>query len=272
MPVRRAVYASDRGFYPSSRSTLLQMLGEFVPRREDAAPAIAVVAPHAGYIFSGAVAGAVYSRVVVPDDVIVLSVNHGRSPGAEFALFDEGTWQTPIGDVPVATELVAAISAACPMVQADCDAHAMEHSGEVHVPFLKHRNAHVRMAAVCIMRSSLPVLQEFGAGLARAVERLGRDVLLVASTDMTHFEPEHVASEKDHKVIDKILELDEAAMMDTVERLRVSMCGHDPVAAGLAYAKARGATVAELVDYKTSADSPYGNRAEVVGYAGLIIR
>jgi len=272
MPVRKAAYASDQGFYPSNRDTLLRMLEELSPERADAAPALAAVAPHAGYIFSGAVAGAVYSRVVVPDDVVLLSVNHGRSPGAELALFDEGTWQTPIGDVPVATELVAAISAACPMVQADCDAHAMEHSGEVHVPFLRHRNPGVRLASICIMRSSLPVLQEFGAGLARAVEHLGRDVLVVASTDMTHFEPEHVASEKDHQVIDNILALDEVAMMHTVERLVVSMCGHDPVAAALAYAKARGATGAELVDYKTSADSPYGNRAEVVGYAGIIIR
>jgi len=271
MPTRRAVFASDHGFYPSSRGTLLAMLEELVPERDDAAAAVAVVAPHAGYVFSGGVAGAVYSRVVVPDAVILLSVNHGRSPGAEFALFDEGAWQTPLGDVPVATELVAAIAAECPTVAADCDAHAMEHSGEVHLPFLKHRNADVRIAPICIMRSSLPRLQEFGAGLARAAERLGQPVLLVASTDMTHFEPHEVASKKDHEVIDEILALDEAAMMEVVERRRVSMCGHDPVAAALAYAKARGATKAELVDYKTSGDTPYGSRAEVVGYAGIII-
>ena len=273
MPVRRAVFASDtRGFYPSSRPTLLQMLEEYVPERDDAAEAIAIVAPHAGYVFSGGVAGAVYSRVVVPNDVILLSVNHGRSPGAEFALFDEGTWETPLGDVHIATELVAAITAACPMVRPDCQAHSAEHSGEVHVPFLKFRNPGVHIAPINIMRSSLEALQEFGKCLAQAADQIGRPVLLVASTDMTHFEAHDVAARKDHEVIEHILALDEAAMMDTVHRLHVSMCGHDPVAAGLAYAKARGATAAELVEYKTSGDSPYGGRAEVVGYAGIIVR
>lgn len=272
MPVRPAAFASAHGFYPSNRMKLIDMLESLVPSREDAAEATAVVAPHAGYVFSGGVAGEVYSRVVVPDDVILLSVNHGRSPGAEFALFDEGAWETPIGQVPIAAELVQAIVDNCPMVEADPQAHAAEHSGEVHLPFLRFRNEHVRIAPINIMRSSLPALRELGQALARAAEAFGGPVLLVASTDMTHFEPHEVAHEKDHKVIEKIVALDEQGMWDTVERLRVSMCGHDPVAAGIAYAKARGATAAELVDYKTSADSPYGSRDEVVGYAGIIIR
>ena len=272
MPVRKAVFASDHGFYPSTRSALLRMLEGFMPERDDVAPAVAVVAPHAGYVFSGAVAGAVYSRVVVPNDVILLSVNHGRSPGAEFALFDEGRWETPLGDVPIATELVAAITAECPMVKADPDAHAYEHSGEVHLPFLKFRNPDVHIAPINIMQSSLPALREFGLALARAAGRLDRPVLLVASTDMTHFEPDKAARERDHLVIEKILALDEAAMWETVRRHHISMCGHDPVAAGIVYAKARGAATAELIDYKTSADSGLAGADEVVGYAGIIIR
>jgi len=272
MPVRKAVFASDHGFYPSNRALLLQMLERFMPPREDASPAVAVVAPHAGYIFSGGVAGAVYARVTVPDAVILLSVNHGRSPGAEFALFDEGRWETPIGDVPIATELVAAVVSECPMVASDPGAHAHEHSGEVHLPFLKHRNENVHLCPICIERSSLGALREFGLGLARAVERFGRPVLLVASTDMTHFEPHDAAKEKDHLVIEKILALDEVGMWDTVRRHHVSMCGHDPVAAGIVYAKARGATAGELADYKTSGDSGHASRDEVVGYAGIIIR
>jgi hypothetical protein len=122
------------------------------------------------------------------------------------------------------------------------------------------------------MRSSLPSLRGLGEGLAKAAGRCGRSVLLVASTDMTHFEPYEAAKEKDHLVIDKILELDEVGMWDTVRRHRVSMCGHDPVAAAIVYAKARGATEAELVDYKTSGDSPQGSRSQVVGYAGIIIK
>ena len=270
MPLRRAFRAGQ--FYPGSRDGLLQSLESMVPKDRDKVEAAAVIAPHAGYVFSGGVAGDVYSRVVMPDDVIVLSVNHGWSPGAEFALFDEGAWETPIGDVPIAAELVAAVKAACPMVTVDCDAHAREHSGEVHVPFLKHCNPNVRIVPICVMRSSLPALRELGRGLAQAVATFGQPVLLVASTDMTHSEPHYTASEKDHKVIERILELDEEGMWDTVRRLQVSMCGHDPVAAGLVYAKERGATTAELVDYKTSGDSPGGDRGSVVGYAGIIIR
>ncbi len=272
MPVRRATFASEHGFYPSSRSTLLKMLEGLMPEQEDVGPAVAVVAPHAGYVFSGGVAGAVYSRVIVPNDVILLSVNHGRSPGAEFALFDEGRWETPLGDVPIATELVAAIIAECPMVQADPPAHAYEHSGEVHVPFLRYRNPNVHIAPINIMQSSLPALREFGLALARAADRVDRPVLLVASTDMTHFEPALAARERDYLVIERILALDEGAMWDTIRRHRVSMCGHDPVAAGIVYAKARGAAAAELVDYKNSADSGLAGPEEVVGYAGIIIR
>jgi len=272
MPTRPAVFANAHGFYPSDRRTLLRMLEEFVPSRADAAPAAAVVAPHAGYVFSGGVAGEVYSRVVVPDDVILLSVNHGRSLGAEFALFDEGLWETPLGPVPISDGLVQAIRQHCPMVEADPDAHAAEHSGEVHVPFLRYRNEGVRIAPINILQSSLPALRQLGQALARAADAFGGPVLLVASTDMTHFEPDAAAREKDHKVIEKILALDEEAMWNTVRRFDVSMCGHDPVAAGLAYAKARGATTAELVGYQTSGDSPYGSRDEVVGYAGIIIR
>jgi AmmeMemoRadiSam system protein B len=157
------------------------------------------------------------------------------------------------------------------MVTADCHAHSAEHSGEVHVPFLKYRNEGVHIAPINIMRSTLPRLQEFGGSLAEAIERLGRPVLVVASTDMTHFEPHEAATEKDHVVIEKILALDETDMWNTVQRLHVSMCGHDPVAACLACAKSLGATTAELVDYKTSGDSPYAGREQVVGYAGIII-
>jgi AmmeMemoRadiSam system protein B len=130
----------------------------------------------------------------------------------------------------------------------------------------------VRIAPINILQSSLPALQQLGQALARAADAFGKPVLLVASTDMTHFEPDASAREKDHKVIEKILALDEEAMWHAIQRFGVSMCGHDPVAAGIAYAKARGAAAAELVDYQTSGDSPYGSRDEVVGYAGFIIR
>ena len=288
MPVRRAVYASDwQGFYPSSRGALLRMLEEFVPSGEDAAEALAVVAPHAGYVFSGAVAGAVYARVVVPNDVILLSVNHGRSPGAEFALFDEGAWETPLGSVPIATELVAAIVAECPAVEADPGAHGGEHSAEVQVPFLKYRNPSVHIAPICIMHTTADAAIALGKGLAKAAKRLARPVLVVASTDLSHEQPRPAPSgggflsgenlaqfvhDQDQKVIEQILALDAKGLWETRDREHVSMCGYAPVTAALACAKARGATTAELVDHKSSVDSPGGRYDYIVGYAGVIIR
>jgi len=286
MPVRRATFAGDYGgFYPSSRGALLRMLEEFVPEDEATREALAIVAPHAGYVFSGPVAGAVYARVVVPDDVILLSVNHGRSPGAEFALFDEGAWETPLGQVPIATELVAAIVADCPLAQADPGAHAAEHSGEVQVPFLKHRNDGVHIAPICIGRTTASKAVALGEGLAQAAERLGRPVLVVASTDLSHEQPrpapdggvlsgENLAEfvrQQDRKVIDQMLALDPQGLWETRERERVSMCGFAPVTAALAYAKARGATEADLVEHRTSVDAPGGRYDYIVGYAGVIV-
>ena len=281
MPVRRPVFA-EHGWYPLNRAALVQMLEEFVPERDDAAPALAIVAPHAGYVFSGPVAGEAYSRVVVPDDVILLSVNHWTSHAPEFALFDAGTWQTPLGDVPIATELVAAIVAESNIVEVDYRVHMNEHSGELHLPFLQHRNPGVRIAPVCISAWRLPMVRELGAALARAAARVARPVLVVASTDMSHedarpgVEGERLVEfvkAQDQKAIDKILALDEEGLWDTVQEEHVTMCGYASVTAALVCSKARGATEAVLAAYGTSADSMHGRgHGKVVGYAGIIIR
>ncbi len=285
MPLRPPVHADDR-WYPSRRAELIRRLTEFVPERDDACEAVAVVAPHAGYDYSGAVAGAAYARVVVPGDVVLLSLHHRPSSGPAFALFDEGVWQTPLGDVPIATQLVAAIAAECPMVEADCRVHFDEHSGELHVPFLQFRNPHVRIAPICITHATAASACELGESLARAVERLGRPALLVASTDLSHEQPQRAPSgagilsgenlrdyvcRQDDKVLDRILALDAKGLWETREREGVTMCGFAPVTAALAYAKARGATRAELVEHTTSADVS-GSYHYIVGYAGVIIR
>jgi len=194
---------------------------------------------------------------VVPGDVVLLSLHHRPSSGPAFALFDEGVWQTPLGDVPIATELVAAIAAECPMVEADCRVHFDEHSGELHVPFLQFRNPHVRIAPICITHATAASACELGESLARAVERLGRPVLLVASTDLSHEQPQRAPSG--------------AGILSGENLEGVTMCGFAPVTAALAYAKARGATRAELVEHTTSADVS-GSYHYIVGYAGVIIR
>lgn len=279
MPVRRAVFAEE-GWYPASRAALVRILEEFVPRRNDAVPAIALVAPHAGYQFSGPVAGQAYARVVVPDEVIILSVNHRTPHAPEFALYDEGAWHTPLGDVPIATDLVAAITAEATMVEVDCRVHYNEHSGELQVPFLQHRNLRVRIAPVCISSNRAAMVREFAAALARAADRLGRPVLLVASSDFSHEQPTGArygqrlidyVREQDRKVIERILALDEPGLWRTIATEHVTMCGYAPVAAAITYAKARGATCAELVAQATSADAT-GHADYVVGYAGIIIR
>jgi len=280
MPIRRAVFAEE-GWYPSSRAALAQMLAEFVPERADAAPAVALVAPHAGYAFSGPVAGEAYARVVVPDEAIILSVNHRTPHAPEFALFDEGAWHTPLGDAPIATDLVAAIVAEATMAEVDYRVHNNEHSGELQVPFLQHRNPQVRIAPVCISSTRPAMVREFAAALARAADRVGRPVLLVASSDLSHEQPTgdrrgpkliQYVRDQDTKVIERILALDEPGLWRTIATEDVTMCGYAPVAAAIAYAKARGATRAELAAQATSADATGGRADYVVGYAGIVIR
>lgn len=231
---------------------------------------IAVVSPHAGYIYSGGVAGAVLSSVTIPDTVLVLGPGHG-SIRPVFAVQDEGAWETPLGEVPIETKLARALLEACPSCRSDAKAHEKEHSLEVQIPFLQHFNPGVSIVPVCVSHvASYQDLAGLGRAVADTVRVFGRDVLILASTDMSHYVSRAEAREKDGLAIDRILALDPEGLFRTVVQEDISMCGFQPVTAALVAARELGAVKAELVRYATSGDVTGDDRG-VVGYAGLRI-
>ena len=268
-------------FYPADPGALRRKLADVMPPASRA-PARAALAPHAGYDHSGRVAGAVYARIDVPRDVVLVAFHH-RGQGARFGAWARGAWRTPLGDAPVAEDLVRRIMDAAPEVVADESAFAREHSGEVQLPFLQMARPDVRIAPLSVNaweggESGRAELARFGAALATAV----RGELVVATTDLTHCgegygnappdgrTPAEWARSQDRRVLDALAGLDEAAFWDAV-RGGMTMCGVGPTAAMIAFARARGSTSAEIVSYATSADDePDADRA--VGYPGVVIR
>ena len=256
-------------FYPGSESALRQMLAEMVPSVRDRKPALGVMSPHAGFIYSGQVAGKTLAGVQIPEEVIILGPNH-HGFGHPAAVFDQGGWATPLADTPVAERLTALILEQCPMTAADPTAHRSEHSLEVQLPILQFLSPGVRIAPICIGHLPLEVLLQMGEGLAAAIKAAGREVLIVASSDMTHFEPGEVARRKDHLAIDRVLALDPVGLYETVLSNRISMCGVLPTVVMLQAVRCLDAQRTELVDYTNSGDVT-GDQSDVVGYAGIRI-
>jgi AmmeMemoRadiSam system protein B len=183
----------------------------------------------------------------------------------------EGEWETPLGLVPLDTALADALRKACPALAEDASAHRFEHSLEVQLPFLRHLRPDLRIVPIAVSAGGYGPLEELGKALASAVAARAPRPLLVASTDLNHYEPETIGRVKDRKAIDAILALDARGLYDTVRRERISMCGYGPTVALLTAARALGAQKAELIRYATSGDIT-GDRSGVVGYAGIVVQ
>ena len=257
-------------FYPRDPETLEREVSSFFVSGVDKKEAVGVVSPHAGYFYSGKVAGMVFSRVIIPPTVVILGPNH-RGVGGDVAVAARGSWEMPLGTVPIDEDLAGAILESSKSAADDDRAHALEHSLEVQVPFMQASRPDFSLVPIAVGRLTLPECLTFGRELAVAISAHTRDVLIVASTDMTHYEPADVAEKKDRMVIDQILRLDPDGVYQTVRDNRITMCGVIPVTIMLAAAKERGAKDAELVGYMTSGDAS-GDYRSVVGYAGVIVR
>jgi len=258
-------------FYPGSEASLVQTLKNLVPgiQPEERKQALAVVSPHAGYIYSGGVAGETFGQVQVPENVIILGPNH-TGQGAPVALMDQGAWDMPMGQVPVNKELAVQIAKKSPLVEIDDVAHRFEHSLEVQVPFLQYMQKDLTIAPIVVSHVSYETCAAVGHGLAAAIKDFGKPVLIVASTDMTHYESRQSASAKDGLALDRIRALDPEGLYNTVVGKRISMCGIMPTAVTLIAALALGAKKAELIRYTDSGETS-GDTAHVVGYAGFVI-
>ncbi len=257
-------------FYPASPSQLEEMIQSMVDENAEKVEAIGLVSPHAGYPYSGPVAGATISRIKFKDTFIIMGPNH-TGIGKPLSIMTEGTWKTPLGKVEIDSELAKQILASCSPLEEDNEAHQHEHSIEVQLPFLQYFQRDIKLVPIIISHASSDTYREMGKGLAKAIKELNREVVIIASSDMTHYEPQEQAKEKDTQVIEAILDLNEDELLRRVDELNISMCGYAPTAVLISTAKELGAAKAELVKYQTSGDTT-GDYSAVVGYAGIIIK
>jgi AmmeMemoRadiSam system protein B len=251
-------------FYPGSPTRLAAEVDGFLRPIGVRTAARGLVAPHAGYVYSGAIAGEVYRRVEIPPRVIVLGPNH-TGLGPQVSLWPGGSWRTPLGEVPIDDALTDALLEA-PGVELDDQAHLHEHSLEVQIPFLQRARPDVAVAALCLGPLSFEGCEKLGKAVGAAAAAAG--ALVVASSDMSHYVTATVARAKDQLAIDRMLALDPSGLYEVVRREQISMCGFIPATVMLVAAREMGATRAELLRYGHSGEVT-GDVDQVVGYAAI---
>jgi MEMO1 family protein len=232
--------------------------------------AIGCIAPHAGYMYSGHVAGAVFARIEIPRLCIVLCPNH-TGIGQPLAIVSDGAWETPLGEVPIAAVPATALKQRFPALQEDSAAHRAEHAAEVELPFLQLLQPELSIVPIALGTRRFEILDQLGSAIADVVAAQSEPVLIIASSDMNHYEPDAVTRVKDHRAIERILTLDPQGLHEVVTQQEISMCGFGPAVAMLTAGRQLGAKSAELVKYATSGDIS-GDRNMVVGYAGVIVK
>ena len=268
-PVRHPAVAGR--FYPRDGNSLRQEICTYLSQTPGQAPirALACIVPHAGYMYSGHVAGAVFAALEIPQLCLVMCPNH-TGVGRALAIISGGAWETPLGNVTIDRTFAAALKQRCPVLQEDSTAHRSEHAAEVELPFLQMRQPELKFVPIALGTGQFDVLAELGEAIADVIAAQNAQVLIVASSDMNHYESDAITRVKDHGAIEPILRLDARALYDAVTQQHISMCGFGPAVAMLTAAKKLGATSAELVKYATSGDVS-GDRDLVVGYAGIIV-
>jgi AmmeMemoRadiSam system protein B len=270
-------------FYPGRAEELLREVRDYTSPAETSVKtgrttAIGCVAPHAGYMYSGGVAGAVYSCLEIPEHCVILCPNH-TGKGRPLAVMASTTWQTPLGEVAADEEIGARLLRRFPALQEDSAAHRAEHAIEVQLPFLQALQQGLKIVPIAIGTSDFDVLRGLGEALAEVIadrheedqeEDQEEKVLIVASSDMNHYESDAVTRVKDHKAIERVLAMDARGLWEVVMNEDITMCGFGPTIVMLTAAKLLGAASATLVKYATSGDVS-GDYASVVGYAGIIV-
>ena len=268
--VRNPVVAGR--FYPGSRESLAKEVSRLIsPSAEKKEDAIGVISPHAGYAYSGSVAGVTLSSIGSKPTYVIMGPNH-TGLGSPFSLSTSDSWATPLGIVKINKTLAGRILKNCPEIVEDEFAHTGEHSIEVQLPILQALQNEFTIVPIVISSGSIEQYRKIGQAIAKSIKelKLEKDVAIIASSDMTHYESQDSARAKDFEAIDAILKLDEEALVERVGRLDITMCGCAPAAIMIVAAKALGAKKTKLVKYQTSADVS-GDYSSVVGYAGIII-
>jgi MEMO1 family protein len=257
-------------FYPANPKELAAQLKRLTQneRTAEKVRVRACLVPHAGYMYSGAVAGAVFANLVLPKKILLLGVRH-YPRGEALAILSEGAWRTPLGDVPIDGALAAALRRECPLLREDSVAHSQEHSLEVELPFLQVLAPEFSFVPVAVGTLQFDDLVATGEGIARVLRQSNEEILVVTSSDMNHYEDDQTTRTKDGKAIDRMLQLDTKGLYEVCRAEKISMCGLGPAITMLRAMNSLGVTKAELLCYATSGDIT-GDRSAVVGYAGMV--
>ena len=267
METRNAVVAGQ--FYPGTPETLKSTIMEMIDEEADKQKALGIIVPHAGYMYSGRVVGATLSRIQFTDSFIIIGPSH-TGLGKPLSIMTEGIWETPLGSIEVDTELATEILDACKKLEKDSRAHNFEHAIEVQLPFLQYFKSDVKIIPIVLGYAKIEEYKDIGKGIARALKKTGRDAVIMVSSDMNHYEPQHVTKDKDSLAIEAMLDLDEDELISRVRENNITMCGIAPAMSMITAVKELGASRGELVMYRTSGDTT-GEIDSVVGYAGIII-
>lgn len=232
---------------------------------------IGVVCPHAGYMYSGPVAAHAYHKLAAdgrPDVVVIFCPNH-TGFGSALALMNEGVWRTPFGDVEIDTAAANQILSEASIIDVDDGAHAREHSVELQLPFLQYLyGTAFKLVPICFLMQDLESSRDVGLAVSKVLS--GKNALVIASTDMTHYESQRSAERKDKMAIDAVTKLDAERYYSLVESYNISTCGYGPTVAAITAAKKLGASEGQLLFYRTSGDVT-GDLSAVVGYASIAL-
>jgi AmmeMemoRadiSam system protein B len=245
------------------------MLKSFCPNISSKRDVIGLMVPHAGYIYSGAIAGQTYDKVNVPDRVILLGPNH-HGVGHSGAVYATGSWTTPLGQIFIDENLAQQLLDASEYLQSDTRAHQAEHSLEVQVPFIQYLNPQAELVPICLSYQPLLQLLAIAETIAAIIRNSDNPVLLIASTDMTHFESAETAKRKDQIALDCVAQMDAEGLFKTVVERQISMCGFIPTVILLKVAKLLGCKRSEITVYGNSGDVTK-DYSDVVAYAGALI-
>ena len=265
--IREPVVAGQ--FYPDSPAQLRKLIKGMVDETSEKLEVIGLVLPHAGYIYSGPVVGAVLSRVQLKGTAVILCPNHtGR--GKLFSLMVEGSWKTPLGQVEIDAELAKRVLDESRYLEQDTAAHVYEHAIEVQLPFLQYFKSDIKIVPIVLAQANGETYITIGREIARAISGLQREAVVIASSDMTHYESQESAKKKDDQAIRAMLELNENDLLRRIGQFDISMCGYGAAASMLAAVRELGAGRAELMKYQTSGEAS-GDYSSVVGYAGIAV-
>jgi len=265
--IRKAVVSGQ--FYPQEKKQLVGIIEKYATPPSTKIDALGIILPHAGYRYSGKVAVTTAAAVLPKKRIVMLGPNH-TGLGRQCGLWEKGSWITPLGAIPIDDELAAAILEEGDCIQPDHLCHESEHSLEVELPILHYFFSDFRFVPIACKMTDVATYREAALQILRGIRKIKDEILFVASTDLTHYEPEASARRKDRFAIDAIVNLDAEALLKHIRNENISMCGAAPVAIFLFCLKQCGATKAQVALYQTSAEAS-GDASSVVGYVGMIV-